>query len=167
MSDETTGAPQEGEATTETRPPVPESNSEGYWKRQHEKAQKELDTLRKAQMSEAERLKVERDEAVARATAAEDRANSTLLQTRFEAEAMKSGCIDPEAAFLLADRGLLQMQDGKPVGIGKALKALAESKPYLFQQQQPQRRSSGGNPPDGNGVASVNQRMNDMLRGLL
>lgn len=167
MSDETTGAPQEGEATTETRPPVPESNSDGYWKRQHEKAQKELDTLRKAQMSEAERIKVERDEARAEAQAAREQMHQTLMQTRFEAEALKAGCIDPEAAFSLADRGLLQMQDGKPVGIGKALKALAESRPYLFQQQQPQRRASGGNPPGGNGSGStINQAVNNALRGM-
>lgn len=167
MSDETTGAPQEGEATTETRPPVPESNSEGYWKRQHEKAQKELDTLRKAQMSEAERIKVERDEARAEAQAAREQMHQTLMQTRFEIEAQKAGCIDPEAAFSLADKSLLQVQDGKPVGIGKALKALAEQRPYLFQQQ-PQRRSSGGNPPGGNGSGtSINQAVNNALRGML
>jgi hypothetical protein len=167
MSDEATGTPT-AEETADTRPPVPESNSDGYWKRQHEKAQRELDTLRKAQMSEAERIKVERDEARAEAQAAREQMHQILLQTRFEAEAMKSGCIDPEAAFSLADRGLLQMQDGKPVGIGKALKALAESRPYLFQQQQPQRRASGGNPPGGNGSgSSVNQAVNNVLRGIL
>lgn len=165
MSDEATGTTT-AEETADTRPPVPETNSDGYWKRQHEKAQRELDSLRKAQMSEAERIKVERDEARAEAQAARDQMHQTLLQTRFEAEAMKSGCIDPEAAFSLADRGLLQMQDGKPVGIGKALKALAESRPYLFQQQQPQRRASGGNPPGGNG-SSVNQAVNNVLRGIL
>ncbi len=173
MSDEVTGTPT-AEETADTRPPVPETNSDGYWKRQHEKAQRELDSLRKAQMSEAERIKVERDEARAEAQAARaeaqaarDQMHQTLLQTRFEAEAMKSGCIDPEAAFSLADRGLLQMQDGKPVGIGKALKALAESKPYLFQQQQPQRRASGGNPPGGNGSGStINQAVNNALRGM-
>ena len=167
MSDETTGTPT-AEETADTRPPVPETNSDGYWKRQHEKAQRELDSLRKAQMSEAERIKVERDEARAEAQAAREQMHQILLQTRFEAEAMKSGCIDPEAAFSLADRGLLQMQDGKPVGIGKALKALAESRPYLFQQQQPQRRASGGNPPGGNGSgSSVNQAVNNVLRGIL
>jgi hypothetical protein len=164
MSDETTGAPQEGEATTETRPPVPESNSEGYWRRQAEKAQREADALRKAQMTEAERIKLERDEAIARATAAEERANSTVLQSRFEAEAARAGCIDADAAFNLADKSLMQMQDGKPVGIGKALKALAEQRPYLFQQQ-PQRRSSGGNPPGGASTGTVHQRFNDWLRG--
>jgi hypothetical protein len=153
MSDETTGAPQEGEATTETRPPV-----------QAETAQREADALRKAQMTEAERIKLERDEAIARATAAEERANSTVLQSRFEAEAARAGCIDADAAFNLADKSLMQMQDGKPVGIGKALKALAEQRPYLFQQQ-PQRRSSGGNPPGGASTGTVHQRFNDWLRG--
>lgn len=166
MSDETTGAPQEGEATTETRPPVPESNSEGYWRRQAEKTQKELDALRKERMSEAERTRVERDEALARAAAAEERANVTMLQSRFELEATKLGCLDPEAAFALADRGLLQVQDGKPVGIGKALKALAEAKPYLFQPAAPRRPGAGGGNPPGGAAPSVNQRMNDLLRGL-
>ena len=167
MSDEATGTTT-AEETADTRPPVPETNSDGYWKRQHEKAQRELDSLRKAQMSEAERIKVERDEARAEAQAARDQMHQTLLQTRFEAEAMKSGCIDPEAAFSLADRGLLQMQDGKPVGIGKALKALAESKPYLFQQQQqPQRRASGGNPPTPPRQATAGQIMTDWMRAHL
>lgn len=167
MSDETTGTPT-AEETADTRPPVPETNSDGYWKRQYEKAQRELDSLRKAQMSEAERIKVERDEARAEAQAAREQMHQTLLQSHFEREAAKAGCIDPDAAFSLADRSLLQMQDGKPVGVGKALKALAESRPYLFQQQQPQRRASGGNPPGGNGSgSSVNQAVNNVLRGIL
>lgn len=169
MSDSSNTA---GEVVAETTPteaasvPEPKSNEDHYWRRQAEKHEKRARELERAQMSEAERIKAERDEARAEAQAAREQLSQTLMQTRFEAEANKLGCLDPEAAFALADRSLLQMQDGKPVGIGKALKALAEAKPYLFQRQPQPRRSSGGNPPDGNGGGSINQRMNDLLRGL-
>lgn len=148
--------------------PVRESggNSEAYWRRKAEQHERRARELERAQMTESERIKAERDEALTRATAAEERASSILLQSRFEVEAQKAGCLDPEAAFALVDRGLLGVQDGKPIGIGKALKALQESKPYLFSQQ-PQRRAGvgGGNPPGGSHLSNTNQRMNDWLRG--
>lgn len=136
-------------------------------RRLHEKAQKELDALKKAQMSEADRLKVEHAEYKAKAEAAEKRVADTLIQTRFETVATKAGCHDPEAAFALADRSLLAVDEGGKVqGVDKAVEALKKAKPYLFGEAAPTRKTvggGGGNP--GEEIAEGgNQRMNNWIR---
>ena len=132
-----------------------------------EKAQRELDALRKAQLSEQERIKLERDEFEKRALEADRRAKETLLQARFEAAAAKASCHDPEAAFALADRGLLDVsEDGKPLGIDKAVAALKQAKPYLFAQPKSPSVGSGGGNPGQPASEPTNSRVNGWIRRL-
>lgn len=150
------------------KPPVPADNVEGYYRRQAEKAQRELEALRKSQMTEAERVKLERDEAIQRATAAEERANSTLMQARFEAAARAAGVSDDglDLAFMAADRNLLRVEDGKVIGVKQALEKLQKERPILFGQAQSQRRHpAGGNPPGGAVTGTTSQKVNDWIRG--
>lgn len=146
----------------------PKGNSEGYWRRKAEQHERRLREIERAKMSETERLTAEKAESDARATAAEERAQRILKQARFETAAAQAGCVDPEAAFaLLGGDALVVGEDGKVQGIKQAIEGLQKSKPYLFRDQPQPKRTGGGNPPGGNGAATINQRMNALLRGQL
>ena len=145
-----------------------QDNQAAYYRRQAEKAQRELEALRKAQMSEADRTKAERDEYRQKFEAAEKARVDTLLQARFEAAAAKAGCVDVDAAFALADRsGLTVDESGRVPGVEKAVDALKKARPYLFAPTPAQRTSvgsGGGNPGSGAGRTEA-QLMNSWLRG--
>lgn len=140
--------------------------SEAYWRRKAEQAEKKLKERERAEMTEAQRLAAERDEANQRATAAEERANRTLMQARFETAAVKAGCVDPDAAFRLLEADALRVdENGKIVGLKQALDKLQKDRPYLFGQAATRRAGTGGgNPPGGNGTATTATRMNEWIR---
>lgn len=160
--------PADPPAEPEKPPANPPANGpeDNFWKRKAEKAERDLEQRKRADMTESERLKAELDEERKNRTAAEERANRTLMRSRFELEAAKIGCVDPDAAFTLLGDAALQVDEaGKVLGIQKALERLQKDKPYLFGQSSPRRPAAGGNPPLGNGSSTTNQRMNDFFRG--
>lgn len=171
------GSPPSGPATppTPAAPPAPaggapQPNNDAQlleYKRAAEKAQRELDALKKAQLTDAERVKLERDEFEKKAKDQEARANNAILQARFEAAAVKAGCHDPEAAFSLADRSLIEVgSDGKVIGLDRTLDALKKAKPYLFGPVKPPSLGSGGGNPGTPPPESANGRMNSWIRKL-
>lgn len=160
------GVPSDPQQTTTTQ--GGQDNQAAYYRRQAEKAQRELDALKKAQMTEADRTKAERDELKQKWEAAETARTNTLLAARFGVAAAQAGCVDADAAFALADRTGLSVDDsGKVLGVEKAIEALKKAKPYLFGQPAQQRTSvgsGGGNPGAGAG-RTESQMMNSWLRG--
>ena len=140
--------------------PEPKSGDEegGYWRRQAEKAQAEVDKLKKSQMSELERAQHDATTAKAEAEQAKAEARQARQQSRFESAAAKAGCLDSEAAFKLADLSTVG-ENGE--GVDKVVEKLKQARPWLFKQQ-----TGVGSPGGVNGAppASKNQAMNDAIR---
>jgi len=164
MSEET--PPQEGQENQQPPSegtPTPKTPEDNYWKRQAEKHQRELEKLQRANMTEAEKAKAERDDATRRATQLETELRETKVRSRFETAAAKAGAIDPEAAYKLANTASLKVKDdGSIEGIDQALADLRKSRPYLFGQ-----KTSTGT-PGGAAVSTPpsnpNQAVNDAIR---
>jgi hypothetical protein len=104
------------------------------------KAREELETLKAGQLSEQEQLqkrleKAERKaaEAEARALEKERQAQDTLIRSAVLSEAARSGFANPEDAYLLLTTKPILGEDGQPVGVAEAIKALAETRPYLIR----------------------------------
>lgn len=151
-------------------PSKSEHDQAGYYRRQLEKATKELEQIRRSQMTEAERLSVERDEAMTRAALAEERVTTILLQGKFEAEARRAGIPEDllDLAFQAADRDVLHVDEtGKVRGIKQVMDRLQKERPTLFGAGQRQPRAGGGNPPGGSGGGSTASRVNAWIRGQL
>lgn len=145
--------------------PPAKGAEDNYWKRQAEKHEKRAKELERAQMTEAEKAKAEREDAVRERDLAVKERDELRLQTHFEREALKAGVADTDLAFMAVDRSLLRLEDGKVVGLKQALEKLQKERPILFGGARP-RPSAGGNPPGGNGGGgTLNQRMNDLIRG--
>lgn len=146
------------EPETPTPPPekekeaTPDHDQVGYWKRQAEKAAKEAEKLRKAQMSDLERAQTERDEAKREAEQARNEAAQVRRRAAFESAAAKSGCVDTDAAFRLLDENI---EDP-----AKAIEALKKSRPYLFGQRN--LGSAGG--VTGTDKPNPNQQINERIR---
>lgn len=121
---------------------------------EYEKAEEER---KKAEMSELERLQAEKEEYANKAkefeTKAEEalrKANERLMRAEFKVIAKEAG-VHPEAledAFKLADLSGVEIDDeGNVIGLDDAIKALKESKKYLFANRQ-----VGADPSPGAGA---------------
>ncbi len=106
-----------------------------------EKRLKELEEAEKqrerAKLDEVERLKLERDEALARAQEAMTISQRRLMRSAVIAEAAKMGFLDPTDAWRMIDENEITINDeGDVVGADKAIKALAKAKPYLLKKSE-------------------------------
>ncbi len=137
------------------------SNPDDYWRRKAESAQKEVDKLKKAQMSDLERAQAERDEARRERDEAASKLKQTSIQSKFATAAAKAGCLDADDAYKLADLSTIG-ENGE--GIDKAVKALQESKPWLFGKQESRKSLGSGGTGNGNGSSNPNQKINDEIR---
>jgi len=155
-------APENAAAPAQEATPAAKTAEDNYWRRQAEKAQKELEKHQRAQMTEAEKARAERDDATRRATELEAQLRETRLRSRFETAALKAGAIDIEAAFKLANTASLKVKDdGSIEGLDQALAELKKSRPWLFAQQ----RTSTGTPGGATAGSSTPQdQMNQRLR---
>lgn len=118
-------------------------------------AEKERDDLKTAQMTDAEKIQKERDDALAASSDLEKRVRNLQVQVL----AGKVGIVDPEAASALLDWTTIKdVDDSKEVE--KALRDLAKSKPYLVGNV-----AGGGDGGAGNGAGSGGTgSMNDLIR---
>lgn len=139
-------------------------NGEGFWRRKAEQAERKLKDIERASMTEAEKAKVEREDAIRERDLAVKERDEIRLRTQFEKEAAKAGVVDPDLAFLAADRSLLRFEDGKVVGLKQTLEKLQKERPILFQQPRRAAASGGGNPPGGFTSGSPSQKINDWIR---
>lgn len=125
-------------------------------------ALQEAEELRKkADMTEAERLESEKAEALKKAQEAEERgnaklsaANQRIINAEFKSLARDSNVPADRiaAALKLADLSAVTVDDdGNPLGIEDAVKALVEANPYLVEIAKPKAigGAGGGDPlPD-------------------
>jgi hypothetical protein len=116
-----------------------------------EKAEEERN---KAAMTEADRLKAEKDvatktaeEAVEKAKKAEATANQRILNTEIKSIARSLNANDPADILALLDKSSVEMDDeGNAKGVEEAVKALKEAKPWMFKPAIGADASGGGNP---------------------
>jgi hypothetical protein len=99
-----------------------------------------LEELEAGQLSERDKLqkqieKLEKKaaEAEAKALERERLAQETLIRSAVLSEASKLGFTNPEDAYLLLAQKPTIGEDGQPVGVAEAIKALAETRPYLLR----------------------------------
>jgi hypothetical protein len=114
-----------------------------------------LTELEQAQMTETEKLRAENEKAKADVAAATQRATETAIRSEIRVKAAQLGIVDPDAAYLLADRSNVQYQeDGAVSGVDEALTALLEAKPYLkgHRPEAPNLNGGSGGPPATGGV---------------
>lgn len=131
-------------------------------------AEKELETLRKEKQDRADAEKTEVERLTARADAAEKAATaaadaSKLATTRYEVviAANKLNIIDPEAAFVLLDRALIEYgDDGKPSNVEALLKELVKAKTYLLKPDE-KREGPPGSPKGSDGKGMTDQQKAD------
>lgn len=144
-------------------PPKPITESDHYYKRHYEASQKRIKDLERASLSETERLRAENAELSKERDTFRSELTETKNRTKFEAEAKKAGVRDPEAAWLLTKGSLTFTDDGRIMGVDKALQGLKESRSYLFENGG--LGSKGGNTKAADAGKTVNQKMNDFMRG--
>lgn len=121
-------------------------------------AEKRAKALEDEKLTESERTKKERDEALARAEAAEAKVNQALVTTQFTTAARAAGALYPEQLHRLAEASELALgEDGKIAGIATTMARLRKEYPALF--------GAGGS---GDGRAGTQNRqagdMNDWIR---
>lgn len=114
--------------------------------REEEEKTKKLEEDKKFE----ELLKLEREKSQKLA----EQLQSSKVESAIQTEAVKAGIVDPEAALKLVDRGLIKTGDnGEPIGISDAIKALATSKPYLVDVKKA--NLGDGTPPDGGNITKI------------
>lgn len=114
---------------------------------------------RKAEMTEAERLKAEVTQAKQEAEQARADARATLIRAAFVAEAAKAGASHPEDVYRLADiSGIEVGADGTVAGVTEAVKALVDAGRVPL--------TAGGRPlaPKLDGGAGGGDRSHDAIR---
>jgi hypothetical protein len=130
------------------------------------KAQKEKDDeYKKAQMTETERLKVEREEAIKNANDAITNANNLLIKAEAIRISTKLGLIDSEAAFLLMQKENIEVKDGIVKGVEDSLTQLIKEKPYLLNQNSNNNNNRAGDDQNSsNNNRNGNMNMNALIR---
>jgi hypothetical protein len=135
-----------------------------------EKAEEER---KKAAMSEAEKLKAEKEEADKKAQEAADQAkkaqetaNQRIINTEIRSIARSLNANDPNDVLALLDKTGIEMDDeGNVKGVEDALKALKESKPWMFKQVVGADASGGSKPlshPNVNELAAKEKELADL-----
>lgn len=138
--------------TTDTTPdPVAEL---ARWKseaRKHEARAKQnaaaaekLAKIEESSKSELERAMAKAAEAEAKAAAAEERIAKALTRAAVSAAAAKAGAVDAEAVLALLPPNSVEIDGDEVKGVDEAIKALRESKPYLFGKTKPAPGSADG-----------------------
>ncbi|MFJ5716539.1 phage scaffolding protein [Neobacillus sp. NPDC093127] len=109
---------------------------------------------KKSQMDEAERLKLEKEEADKKALDAEEKvkkaqeaANQRILNTEIKSIARALNANDPTDVLALLDKSSIEIDDeGDVKGVEEAVKALKETKPWMFKAAIGADAGGGGNP---------------------
>lgn len=88
----------------------------------------------------SEKYKAERDEAIRKSQEAQ-------IDNLIQAEAVKKGIKDVDAALKLIDRSGIKVNDDNIEGVSEAVDSLVEGKPYLKDAAAEPSLGSGANPP--------------------
>lgn len=107
-------------------------------------AAEKLAKLEDAKKSDLEKAQAAIAEANQRAAAAEERIAKALTRAAVMAAAAKSGAIDADAVLALLPSDAVTIDGDDVKGVDEAIKALRESKPYLFGKPKPAPGSADG-----------------------
>lgn len=119
-------------------------------------AQRELSELKKAQMTEQEKVAAERDAALAERDGLLKEKRDRLAREAFVVEAEKAGATKPTALYKLAE-GLEFDDDYKPTNAKAVIKDLKDQYPELFA-------AGSGDGGAGRGQGPRTQSFNDVIR---
>ena len=124
-------------------------------------AETEVRTLKTKDLPEAERLKVEAEEAKTAVASA----NKRIVDAEIKVAAASAGVVDPDAVVALIAREGIELDDsGRVSGVKKALDTLLKEKPYLKSEGGSAGRSgsdgggSGERAPAGGGMDNLIRR---------
>lgn len=109
---------------------------------------------RKAAMTEAEKLRTEKEEADKRAQAALQTANERIMRTEIRAAAQAAG-IDPDVAAALIKDGVEVNERGEVTGVKEAVAKLLADKPHLKTGGAPADKSGGDFGKGGGGNVTL------------
>lgn len=107
-------------------------------------AAEKLAKIEEASKSELERAQAAASEADQRAKAAEERIARALTKAAVSAAAVKAGAVDADAVLALLPPDAVTVDGDDVRGVDDAIKALRESKPYLFGKSKPAPGSADG-----------------------
>lgn len=130
--------------------------AERQTKRQLSATAKERDSLKTAQMSEAERIQMERDEAIAERDALKAQARDRAARDAVEAEARKQNAIRPDVVSRLVS--LEFDDDGNPTNVRTEVNQLKKDYPEMFGAAG---SADGGS---GRGASPRGVSMSDQIR---
>jgi len=106
-----------------------------------------FDEAERSKLDEVERLQLELKEAQDAASSAVAEAQTQAIATAVMSEAAKLDFVDPSLAYKLVTLDEINYESGEVVGAEEAVKAVAESHPYLIKQpEQPGQTPSPTNP---------------------
>ena len=119
------------------------------WRTQYRDAEERAKGLEREKMSEAERAKAERDEAVAELVRVREQAQTESLTAAAVRVGAQLGLNDPDDAIRLINANAItyDAETGQPNNITELVQALIAEKPYLAKQTQ--RRVDAGLVPGG------------------
>lgn len=154
MTEEQQGEEQSGtDVQTElerTRKALAKANREAAERRKKLEAyEAEEQKRREAEMSELEKAQEAARAAEAEKQAALQRASEMVLRSSIITEAAALNFADPNDAYVLLDKSDLIVEEGKVEGLSDALKALAESKPYMIRADKNPPKLGAANPGGG------------------
>lgn len=107
-------------------------------------AAEKLAKIEESSKTDLERAMAKAAEAEAKAAAAEERIAKALTRAAVSAAAAKAGAIDAEAVLALLPPNAVEIDGDEVKGVDEAIKALRESKPYLFGKTKPAPGSADG-----------------------
>lgn len=116
----------------------------GKYRTERNQFETELKKRTDAELSEAEKLKKQAEEATGKLTARETELRLERTERAIERAASKLGIVDPETALALIGGKVEYGDDGKPTNIEALLTDLVKAKPFLL--------ASGAAPATGAGA---------------
>ena len=141
--DDATTTPEEASPDTPTKPD--KADTESYYRRKHDAAQRELAALKREKMSEAARIQAERDDARKEAQELRDKVTATERHQRLTQEARRLGITNPERGAKLLAAEISWGEDGQPFGLKDAAASLKQDFPGIFAAVPGPRAGGGGN----------------------
>jgi len=121
---------------------------------------------KEAELSELQKAQAKQTELEARLNQQTEQIKADRIRSAVEITAMKMGFQDAEDAYRLADLAEVEIaENGSVKNVEKALKALAEKRPYLIKTQKPPDNDAGagGKPAKKDEAAAIARRFG--LRG--
>ncbi len=119
---------------------------------------------KKADMTESEKLKAEKEQALKAADERSQKADKRLINAEIKYISAKLNIIDPDAAAKLIDLTDIEVdENGDVKGVEKALKLLIKEKQYLVGGKPPKKGGDDQNNSNNSG-SSNNVSMNQLIR---